>query len=254
MGASIKVRNLTIDIPISNTSKSFRTSIINTLTNNKVSQDQKSKKIFVRAIDNISFDVYEGDRVALIGHNGAGKSTLLRTLAGIYKTPPNVYTHTGKITPLFSTSIGLDLDDTGLENISTISMYLGMSKRETLLKTEEIIEFSELGDFIHLPMRTYSSGMQARLTFSIATSLSTDILLMDEAIGAGDASFADKAQKRLCDFYSRVKIMVIASHSDGLLKKLCNKGILLEDGVIRASGPIDSVLNCYHERRATRIA
>ncbi|OGO93222.1 MAG: ABC transporter ATP-binding protein [Coxiella sp. RIFCSPHIGHO2_12_FULL_44_14] len=248
MATYLEVERLTVDIPIYHTSRSFRSVLANRL-GGKINR-QKTGQVSIRALDNISFRVEHGDRLGLIGHNGAGKTTLLRLLAGVYKPLQGIYRFQGKITPLFNISIGLDLDDTGIDNIFTIGTYLGMPKTEIRHKKNEIIEFSELGDFIRLPVRTYSTGMMTRLSFAIATAINPDILLMDEGIGAGDASFAEKAQKRLESFYSRMNILVIASHAEELIRRLCTKAILLEHGKMIACGAVEYVLELYRTRPA----
>jgi lipopolysaccharide transport system ATP-binding protein len=171
-------------------------------------------------------------------------------LAQVYKPSRGRYISQGKITSLLNINLGMDLDDTGLENIRNIGMFLGMSKQEIMSKRDDVIEFSELGDYIHLPLRTYSAGMLTRLSFALATAVEKDILLMDEGIGAGDAAFADKAQKRLNGFYKDIGILVIASHADGLIKQLCNKAILLEHGRVKAYGEVDAVLEAYRSSLA----
>ncbi len=146
-------------------------------------------------------------------------------------------------------AIGLDLDDSGLENIATVGMYLGMTAEEITRKKEDIIAFSGLGDFIELPVRTYSAGMQVRLSFAIATALNPEILLMDEGIGMGDAQFTENAKIRLEAFYNRLHILVIASHSDDLIRQLCNKAMLLEHGKIVAYGDVESIFERYHGKK-----
>lgn len=243
MQSWIEVKDVSIDIPIYGTDKSFRSAIVDRCVGGNLQKTKNS--ISIQALDNINLKLESGDRLALIGHNGAGKSTLLSVLAGIYKPEKGSVTHSGSVTPLFNISPGMDLVDTGLENIMTIGMFLGMSKKEIKSKMQSIIDFTELADFIHLPLRTYSAGMIARLTFGIATSLEPDILLIDEGIGAGDQSFANKAKSRLEDFYNKIDIIVLASHSNDLIRQLCNKAILLEHGKIIASGTVDEVLSIY---------
>ncbi len=244
MSSWIEVKNVTIDIPVYNTDRSFRSVLVSNYIGGSLKQT--SNAVIVRALSNINLSLKSGDRLGLVGHNGAGKSTLLSLLAGIYKPLHGSVRHQGRITPLFNLTPGLDPVDTGLENIKTIGMFLGMNKQEIAKKTEEIINFSELQDFINLPVRTYSSGMVARLSFGIATALEPDILLIDEGIGAGDDSFALKAQKRLEDFYNRINILVVASHSRGLIRQLCNKAILLEHGQITAAGSVDEIFDIYY--------
>ena len=152
---------------------------------------------------------------------------------------------------MFNVSIGLDLDDTGIDNIYTTGMYLGMKKKEIEAKKDEIIAFSDLGDYVHLPVRTYSAGMRMCLSFAIATATNPEILLMDEDLSAGDAGFAEKANDRLKAFYSKMSILVTASHSDDRIRRLCNKALLLEHGKLKAFGKVDDVLHAYHELRGT---
>lgn len=244
MSSWIEVKDVTIDIPVYNTERSFRSALVSNYIGGSIKQT--SNAVIVRALSNISLSLKSGDRLGLVGHNGAGKSTLLSLLAGIYKPLHGSVTHNGRITPMFNMTPGLDPVDTGLENIKTIGTFLGMTKKEIKDKTEEIIAFSELQDFIHLPVRTYSSGMVARLSFGVATALEPDILLIDEGIGAGDDSFAKKAKQRLEDFYNRINILVLASHSRGLIRQLCNKAILLEHGQIIAAGTVDEIFNIYY--------
>ncbi len=251
----IDVRNVTIDIPIFDTNRSLRKSLFNRCTGKLGGQIQLSSRnhAYVRALHDVSFRLNEGDRLGLIGHNGSGKTTLLNTLAGIYLPHQGTIYTKGKITQLFNPSLGLDIEDTGYENIYAMGLFLGLSRIAIDKKIDEIIEFSELGDFIHSPVRTYSAGMQLRLSFAIITTLEPEILLLDEGIGAGDAGFANKAAARMESFYERVSILVIASHSDALIKQLCNKAMLLEHGKILKFGAIDEVLDFYQERVSSSV-
>jgi ABC-type polysaccharide/polyol phosphate transport system ATPase subunit len=246
----IEMDNVSIEIPIIDASKSFRSVLKNRLGGNIRVQSNKTS---IRALDNISLSLKDGDRLALIGHNGAGKSTLLKTLAGIYLPHQGEVRCSGKIIPLFNMSFGFEFDATGNENINNIGILYGISKNEINSKRDEIIEFSDLGDFINLPVRTYSSGMLMRLSFSIVTTLlQPDILLLDEAVGAGDKKFKDKVEGRLKNFYGRTSIIVMASHSNKLVQTLCNKAILLEHAKIIASGPVDDVLKIYEEKNRSK--
>jgi ABC-type polysaccharide/polyol phosphate transport system ATPase subunit len=188
----------------------------------------------------------EGDRVGLVGHNGAGKSTLLRVLAGVYEPIAGRVLVNGKITPLFDMMPGLDIEDTGYQNIVTMGMLLGMSRVEVEAKIPEIEEFSELGEYLDLPVRTYSTGMTTRLGFAVATAIDPGILLMDEGIGAGDARFADRVAQRTKEFVGRSRIIVLASHSDAMLRSMCSKGALMHEGRLVNFGPLDSILEQYH--------
>ncbi|HWA19422.1 MAG TPA: ABC transporter ATP-binding protein [Devosia sp.] len=192
----------------------------------------------VRAIDEMTLDIREGDRVGLVGHNGSGKSTLLRALAGIYKPSRGRITVTGKVGTLLAPQMGLEQEASGMENIYLRGYLLGMSKREIDSKVDDIAEFTELGEFLQLPMRTYSQGMSARLGFAISTAMHNDILLIDEGIGAGDKSFQVKAQQRISGLIDRTPIVVLASHAEDLVKRLCNRVVQLERGKIVRDEPI----------------
>jgi ABC-type polysaccharide/polyol phosphate transport system ATPase subunit len=206
--------------------------------------------VVVRALENVSLKLGHGDRLGILGHNGAGKSTLLRVLAGVYVPVGGRVVSEGRVSPLFNTSPGLDLDDTGYENIVTCGLLLGMSRQEIARKTPDIAEFSELGDYLNLPVRAYSTGMVTRLGFAIATAIDPEILLLDEGLGAGDARFADRAKRRVDALIERTSILVLASHSETLIRSLCNRAVLLTAGrVVMVSG-VDDVIEAY--RQASR--
>lgn len=205
----------------------------------------------VRALEDVSFTVEPGDRLALLGHNGAGKTTLLRVIAKIYTpTRGTVYVN-GQVAPLLNLSFGLDLETSGYDNIWVRAMLLGMSRGEIQKKIEKIVAFSELGEFIHFPLRTYSSGMKARLAFAISTHVDADVLLLDEVVATGDAAFVYKARQQLCDITDQSRIMVLASHSNKVLRELCNKGLLLERGQVKEYGPLDEVISSYKAKLKT---
>lgn len=206
--------------------------------------------VTVRALDNISLELADGDRVALIGHNGAGKTTLLRVVAGIYEPAVGeVRTH-GRVMPLFNIMEGMAPDASGIEMIRLRGTLLGLSPREIEENTLEIVEFCELGEYIEMPVRTYSTGMQVRLAFAITTAVSSDILLMDEFIGTGDAAFVDRARIRLKSFVERSSVMLVATHAASIVRQWCNKAILLEHGRVLDFGPVESVLAHYERQRA----
>jgi ABC-type polysaccharide/polyol phosphate transport system ATPase subunit len=239
------LENITLEIPVFDANRSFRKSLQKFCTGGNVQQNGPQKNVSIRALDSLNFELKKGDKVGLIGHNGAGKTTLLRLLAGIYKPLRGRIEINGRVTALLNSSIGIDANETGLENIRNCAMLLGMTKQELNQKIQDIVDFSELGDFINLPVRIYSSGMLLRLTFSVITALEPQILIMDEGIGVGDANFAEKAQKRLKQFYDKLDVLVLASHSNDLIKNLCNKAMLLEHGKILAFGEVNEVLDFY---------
>jgi len=210
--------------------------------------------VVVRAIDGISFEIESGERVGLIGHNGAGKTTLLRTIAGIYEPTGGCLDASGRIMPLFNLMDGMMPDATGREFIHNRGILLGLEPNEIDALADEVIDFCELGDFIDMPVRMYSTGMLVRLAFAIATSATSDILLFDELIGAGDARFVEKAQQRLQRFVDRSSIVVVASHNRGVLQEWCTRAFLLEHGKLIHDGGVQEVLEAYDRRRAAEGA
>lgn len=243
--AIIELDDVGVVFPVYGASaKSFRRTLFNRATGGVTNAD--GDVITVTALQNVTLSIEDGDRVGLVGHNGAGKSTLLRVLAKVYPPSSGRITLNGRISSLFNPSLGMDPDDTGFENIRTVGLFLGMSRTEIERKIDDIAEFTELGDFLNLPVRTYSSGMQVRLGFAIATALDPEILLLDEGIGAGDARFAEKAQHRIQSLIQRTKALVIASHSDEMIRTMCNKAALMNGGRIIAYGEVEDILKQYH--------
>ena len=198
----------------------------------------------------MSLKLGHGDRLGILGHNGAGKSTLLRVMAGVYVPTTGRVIIDGSVSPLFNSSPGLDIDDTGYENILTCGMLLGMTLNEIRVKTPEIAEFTELGDYLNLPVRTYSTGMVTRLGFAIATSIDPEILLLDEGLAAGDARFAEHANRRIDALVERSSILVLASHSEALIRAMCNRAMLLDGGRNVVLGGVDDVIEVYRQRIA----
>jgi ABC-2 type transport system ATP-binding protein/lipopolysaccharide transport system ATP-binding protein len=218
------------------------------LVGGQLSMDSAGHAV-VRALDRVDLHFIDGDRVGLLGHNGAGKTTMLRVMAGIYEPATGTITTEGAVTSFFGVTEGLDIDATGYEAIRLRSKMLGRSNKEIAETAHEIAAFTELGDYLHMPLRTYSSGMMVRLAFAIATSLRPEILLMDEAIGAGDAAFVSRAQARLASFVESSGIMVVATHNADILRRWCNKAVLLAHGKIVAEGDVERVIE-EHRRMA----
>ena len=245
--ASITLDNVTADFPIYGPTPSFRRELIGQAIGGLLRRSTaRGKRVTVRALDGVSLNIRHGDQLGLVGHNGAGKSTLLRVLAGIYEPSFGKCVVDGRVSPLFITAPGLSVEDTGYENIITCGLLLGMTHKEIETKLNDIGEFAELGDFLALPVRTYSSGMQTRLGFAIATAIDPEILLLDEGLGAGDERFAKRAQKRVEGLIKRSNIMVLASHSTELIRQMCNRAILMHHGRIIADGKPDEILERYH--------
>jgi len=245
----IVLDDVCIDYPIYYSStRSIRKQLaLATKVGGVISSNPSSSVTMIKALRNIKLDLKSGDRLALVGHNGAGKSTLLRVLAGIYQPTAGIVRCTGRRISLTDIQVGHEDEATGYEMILLRGILMGLSRAQTLEKVEEIAEFSELGEYLYLPIRTYSSGMALRLFFSIATSISADILLMDEWIAAGDEAFIKKANKRLNELVDKSHIIVIASHNRATLQKLCTRGILLEGGRIKAEGSLQEVFAAYEQ-------
>ncbi len=205
----------------------------------------------VRALEDISLHIGDGERVAIIGHNGSGKTTLLRVMAGLYPPTSGKIRREGKTVSVINPSVGLNMSLTGRENVRNLCLLAGLSQREANRLIPDIAEFTELGAFLDLPVATYSSGMTMRLAFATVTSLNPTILITDENLSTGDARFQERAQHRMTRMMDRSSIVVIGSHSIGVVRRLCDRAILLEKGRITEDGPIEKVLAGY-EKRALR--
>jgi lipopolysaccharide transport system ATP-binding protein len=230
--ASVHAREVTVDYPIYEANaRSLKSTVLRAATGGILAEDA-SHRVVVRALNRVSFDFGEGDRIGLIGHNGSGKSTLLRVIAGVYEPVSGTIHVEGRVASMLNIWLGMNMDATGLENIYLRARVLGMRPSYVDTVAHEIQEFAELGDYIHMPLRTYSSGMQMRLAFAVSTSIDADIVLMDEWLSAGDAAFTEKAQIRLNQMLGRTKILVVASHNEELIRRSCNKVMRLEHGSI----------------------
>ena len=207
-----------------------------------------SKVPIIEALRDITVSLRRGDRVALVGHNGAGKSTLLRLMAGIYEPTRGRASVVGKVAPVFDLAVGLDPEISGLENILIRGLFLGMTRKQMETRVDDIAAFTELGDYLTMPLRTYSTGMRVRLALGVVTSIDPEILLLDEGIGAVDSEFMAKARKRLDELVERSGLLVFASHSDEFLADLCDTAIWMDKGQIREHGPLREVLHHYKGR------
>ena len=203
------------------------------------------KKHKFTVLNDISFTVTKGESVGIIGRNGAGKSTILGLIAGVLKPRTGTVSVKGRISPFLELGAGFHFDLTGRENIILNGVLMGLYKKDVMEKLEEIIEFSELGDFIDQPIRIYSSGMLTRLGFSVAAHLEPEILLIDEVFGVGDAAFIQKCSSKINDFRKKGVTMVVVSHNPGDIKKYCDKVIWIENNSIKMIGPPEEVLLCY---------
>lgn len=253
--ASIHLDHVSVDIPIFDAgSRSLRNNVLAAATGGQIKPRSGSNKVIIRAVDDVSLTFPHGARVGLIGHNGAGKSTLLRVLAGIYEPTGGTITVEGEVAAIFDIWSGMDTDASGWENIILRGILLGFSRREIEARSEEIGQFTGLGDFLNMPLRTYSAGMAARLAFSITTSIRSEILLMDEGVGTSDMAFMTQAQTRTEAFIGEAGLLVMASHSTELLQYWCNIGVWMEHGRVRMTGPIREVISAYKEATESKAA
>ena len=245
--ASINLKNVCVEIPIYDSrNRSLKSAAIATARFKRVDAREHGI-VTVHSLADINLSLKDGNRVGLIGHNGSGKSTLLRVLAGVYEPTAGSIKIDGRCSSLLNLTGAMDMEASGDENIMLLGLARGMSRKQIIQHKEGIIEFAELGDHMKLPVRTYSSGMQLRLAFAVATAKASDILLIDEVIGVGDFDFVEKAKKRMNTLMGNAKILVVASHDDHVLKATCNTGIVLQDGRAVFSGPIDDALAHYHQ-------
>ncbi|MBU4183479.1 MAG: sugar ABC transporter ATP-binding protein [Burkholderiales bacterium RIFCSPHIGHO2_02_FULL_66_10] len=243
MSTSISARQLTVEFPIfENSHRSLKKKVLHLTTGGTIGNDAGNHPV-VCALDALDFEFKDGDRVGLVGHNGSGKTTLLRVLSGIYSPTRGQLKIKGKTASLLDVSTGVDPDATGFENIYLRGIMNGFKPSMIRSKIDEIADFTELGEYLNLPVRTYSSGMMLRLTFAISTSIQADILLMDEWLSVGDADFREKAAKRLKALVDNASILVIASHNPELIDNVCNKKLQLEHGKIVASEVLGQASN-----------
>jgi lipopolysaccharide transport system ATP-binding protein len=250
--AHIKLDKIDVDFTIYQAAaRSWRRTLFRAAVGGLINTSEESGRIVVRALQGIDLDLQNGCRLALLGHNGAGKTTLLRALAGIYHPTAGSISAEGRRVPLFDIGLGFDEEATGIENIMLRGLLMGLKRAEIEHKVKEIAEFSGLGEFIDLPVRTYSSGMTLRLMFAIATNIEAEILLMDEWIASGDQDFIEKANHRLNELIDRSHILVFASHNLELMQKLCNRGVVLDGGRLAFDGPIDDAIEHYRKKDAS---
>ncbi len=210
--------------------------------------------VVVEALSGLSLELSDGDRLAIVGHNGAGKTTLLRVVAGVYEPQEGKVEVEGHVSSFVDITLGMDPEATGWDNIVLRGVFMGLTFAQARALAPSIAEFSELGEYLDMPVRTYSAGMYMRLAFAITTSVQPEIIVMDEMIAAGDARFLDKATARLDSLLGRTRIVVLASHSDSIVARFCNKALWLEKGERRAFGPVKEVLGLYRGTGAPTIA
>ncbi|AIS11883.1 sugar ABC transporter ATP-binding protein [Pseudomonas chlororaphis subsp. aurantiaca] len=228
----ILAKSITVDYPILDLSRrSFKKDALSWVTGGRVGEDSK-RHLSIRALDQVDLEISSGEKIGLLGHNGSGKSTLLKVMAEVYWPTSGVLKSSGRITSLLDLTLGMELEATGYENIFLRGAILGVKPKEIKQVVSDIAEFSGLGDYLRLPIRTYSSGMLVRLGFSISTAFPADIILMDEWLGVGDAQFQSEANQRLEKMTENAAILVLASHSPDLINKVCGRCIKLEHGKV----------------------
>lgn len=239
---SVTLEDVSVEFPIyGGGSRSLKKTLMRMGTGGRIARDA-GDRICVQALREVSFRIDHGDRVGLVGPNGAGKTTLLRVLAGVYEPTRGIVRCDGQVAPLFDATLGMDMEATGYENIILRGLFLGLSPREMQSRTEEIAAFTELEDYLAMPVRTYSTGMMLRLAFAVSTCIEPEILLMDDWIAAGDAHFLKKAERRMETLIDRSRILVIASHSTDLIRRICTKTVLLDQGKVVSIGQVDELL------------
>jgi ABC-type polysaccharide/polyol phosphate transport system ATPase subunit len=246
--AKIELVDVTVDIPVYNMrGRSLKSMVFRRAVGGNVRAREQGDVVVIRALEKVSATFSSGDRIGLIGHNGAGKTTLRRVMSGVYAPTTGSARIEGDVSALTDIMTGMDLEATGYDNIIYRSILLGHSKSQAKELVPEIESFSELGEYLNLPVRTYSTGMIMRLAFAITTSVRPTILIMDEMISVSDASFIEKARVRLRGLISNANIFVISSHVESVIREFCNRVLWLEHGKVVMDGPSDDVLDAYHK-------
>lgn len=244
--ASVKLSNVNFSYPLYEIAgRSLKVTMMRQMVGAKLLTDGSHAR--VQALTDVSFELKEGDRLGLVGHNGSGKTSLLRILARLAHPQQGKVEIDGRVIPLIERGLGMNPELSGADNIELPLRMLGASTEEVRRAQEEIPEWTGLGPFFNIPVRTYSEGMKVRLMFALSTAISGDVLILDEWLGAGDAAFVERAQERLAQFISRTKILVLASHSLELIESACNKALWLERGEVRMMGSPTEVVEAYRQ-------
>jgi lipopolysaccharide transport system ATP-binding protein len=241
----IQFENVDIVFPIFNAeARSLKKKFLNITTGGEINLSNTGK-VEVKALNELNFTFNDGSRIGLVGHNGSGKTTLLRVLSGVYQPLIGKINIEGSISSLVDISMGINPEFTGRENIFIRGSLLGLTKGQIESHIDEVIEFTKLGNFIDMPIRIYSSGMQLRLAFAISTVIKPDILLMDEWLSVGDEGFKIEAEKRINKLVELSNILIIASHSKQLILNTCNRVLWLDHGHIKMDGSPEAVCEAY---------
>ena len=241
----IELSNVAVEFPIFDAASiSLKNRVLSAVTGGVIDRPYAGH-VVVRGLQNINLKITAGERVGLVGHNGAGKTTLLRVLSGIFHPTQGLATIQGECVSLININLGIDLEATGRENIYLRSAMMGLTPKQISERVDEIIDFSGLGDFIDMPFRTYSSGMQLRLAFAVSTAIRPQILIMDEWLSTGDEEFKVRAEQRMKEVVHSTDILILASHSRDILLANCNRIIWLEQGRVRMDGDVKEVVKDY---------
>jgi ABC-type polysaccharide/polyol phosphate transport system ATPase subunit len=241
----LHMEHVRLEIPVfTNETRSLKSALIRSVTGGKLSRRRGGA--VVTALQDVSCSIREGERIALIGHNGAGKSTFLRMISGIYQHTSGLFESKVRVFPMIHKSFITSPELSGLQAVKAHYLMVNGNLRGFSAFCDDVVEFSGLGDFVRLPVKTYSQGMAARLLFALLTACSHDCLAMDEGFGAGDSSFYERAQARMHEFLATTGTLLLASHSDELLKRFCTRGLVFQEGSIAFDGPLDQALRFYH--------
>ena len=242
---ALRLHQVRLDIPVATTeTRSLKASLIRSVTGGRLSR--RGGGAVVTALEDVNCTVHEGERVALIGHNGAGKSTFLRLISGVYQHSAGLFEVNVKVHPMIHKSFVTSPELSGLQAIKAHYLMMNGNLLGFNEFRDDVIQFSGLGDYVRLPVKTYSQGMAARLIFAVLTGTNHDCLAMDEGFGAGDSSFYEKAQDRLDSFLASAGTLFLASHSDILLKRFCRRGLVFQEGRIVFDGALNDALGFYH--------
>jgi ABC-2 type transport system ATP-binding protein/lipopolysaccharide transport system ATP-binding protein len=250
----IEVEDVSIELPVFEVNARSLRRELAAMGRRSALAEAQDGRVKVTALRDVSFALRRGERLGLIGQNGAGKSTLLRALAGIYRPTAGKITSVGRIVPLLDITLGLDDHSTGRQNIRLRGLFMGLPQKWVAEHEAEISVFSELGDDLDMPVRTYSTGMRMRLAFSIAMNVEADILLLDEVLGVGDSAFQAKAKARLREVAGRAGIVVLALHSSPAIMELCDRALWLDGGAVRMMGNCHDVVRAYDDFMHHRMA
>lgn len=245
--ALIDLQNVSVSMPIYNSrGRGLKHEILRRTVGGNLEHPKDKRITVVQALDDVTLQIKDGDRIGLIGRNGAGKTTLLRVMSRIYPPTAGKANIIGSISSMTDLSVGMNPEATGYENIILRGVMLGLTRKEATALIPDVEEFTELGEYLELPIRTYSSGMMLRLSFAVSTAVKPDIIILDEMITAGDAAFLDKARTRITDLIERASILILATHDDATLRQFCPTVIWMRSGRIAAKGDADAVLAEYH--------